>query len=395
MKVRTNKRIARKIMCGILGFAVALSMCIGLVPQKVLAAGAIYIMNDGTKLAEMKGDEDPLLVIDEINNANSVSYDVSTKTLTMNGMTAKFFSGEITKFVVKGTCSVETIYYPGPISVTLEGADASFTIGKIHSDATGDDFTPSAAADAKMITITGGKLSGDKIVADSADNRGGTDGSGGGGTDGTTNNSGSGTDGTTNNSSGVTDGTTTNSGSSDNAAGTGNTGKVKALKVNDKVQEKGKTAAKSPTYKVTSVNAKNRTVTFVKPANNVSATVTIKDEVVLPDNQKYKVTAIADNAFANCKGKNNIKNIVIGQNVKKIGKKAFYSCAKAKKITVKSPYLTTKSTVGKYAFKNTDKNANVIIKLNKKYKKNATKVVNIFKQKNIGYVKTWKVKNSK
>ncbi len=333
MRVMMSKKIARKIMCGFMGLVVALSMCVALVPQKALAAGAVYVMKDGSKLTSTSDWENILLIIDGISSASSVSYDVSTKTLTMNGMTADYFSGEITKFIVKGTCKVNTIYYPGTINVTMSGSNASLTIGKIHSDATGEDFTPSKAVAANMIKISGGKLSGEKIVAANKT--------------------------------------------------------TKTLKVNDLVREKGKTAATSATYQITSV--KNRTVTFVKPAKNASGKVTVKDTVVLSDGKRYKVTAIGDKAFSSFKGKANITSLVFGQNIKKIGKKACYNCKNTKSITVKSAELTKKKNVGDDAFKKVNKNVKITIKLKKAYEKNTTKVAAVFKQKRVGYVKTWKL----
>ena len=53
-------------------------------------------------------------------------------------------------------------------------------------------------------------------------------------------------------------------------------------------------------------------------------------------NQVYKVTAIADNAFKNNK---KIKTVVVGKNVRTIGKKAFYGCKNLKKITVQSSII--------------------------------------------------------
>ncbi len=60
----------------------------------------------------------------------------------------------------------------------------------------------------------------------------------------------------------------------------------------------------------------------------------------------YQVVEIADNAFSNNK---NLTSVVIGKNVRKIGKKAFYGCRKLKNITIQTKKLTNKK-VGSKAF---------------------------------------------
>ena len=98
-------------------------------------------------------------------------------------------------------------------------------------------------------------------------------------------------------------------------------------------------------YTVTKSGSKNGTVTYTgntaKKASKVTvpATVTIKG-------RSYKVTAIAANAFKNNK---KLKKAVIGKNVTKIGKKAFYGCKKLKTIQIKTTGLKKKS-VGSQAF---------------------------------------------
>lgn len=92
----------------------------------------------------------------------------------------------------------------------------------------------------------------------------------------------------------------------------------------------------------------------------VATTVTI-------NNVKYKVTEIGAKAFKNNK---KIKSVVIGKNVKKIGKQAFYKCKKLKKITIKSKKLKKKS-IGANVFKGIYKKAKfkVPVKKIKLYKK--------------------------
>lgn len=93
-------------------------------------------------------------------------------------------------------------------------------------------------------------------------------------------------------------------------------------------------------YKVTGDN----TVTFQKPAKKTNKKFTIPAEITV-NGVKYKVTAIADKAFmANKK----LTQVVIGKNVKTIGKSAFEKCGKLKTINVKG---TAVKKVGKNALK--------------------------------------------
>ena len=121
---------------------------------------------------------------------------------------------------------------------------------------------------------------------------------------------------------------------------------------NIKVPAKGtKLTAKGASYQVTSAAEKNPTVVY-KGSKKQKASVTIPDTVTI-DKVTYKVTSIAANAFKNNK---KLKKVVIGKNVTKIGKKAFYGCSKLKKITVKTTKLTKKN-VGSQAFKGIHKKA--------------------------------------
>lgn len=104
-------------------------------------------------------------------------------------------------------------------------------------------------------------------------------------------------------------------------------------------------------YQVTSVAEKNPAVAYVG-SEKQKASVTIPDTVTI-NNMTYKVTSIAANAFKNNK---KLKKVVIGKNITKIGKKAFYGCSKLKNITVKTTKLTKKN-VGSQAFKGIHKKA--------------------------------------
>ena len=68
-------------------------------------------------------------------------------------------------------------------------------------------------------------------------------------------------------------------------------------------------------------------------------------DTVKINKKNFKVTAIANNAFKNCK---KLKRVVLGKEITSIGAKAFSGCKALKKITIKSTKL---KKVGKNAFK--------------------------------------------
>lgn len=98
-------------------------------------------------------------------------------------------------------------------------------------------------------------------------------------------------------------------------------------------------------YIVTFVVEGKNTVTYQKPKKksvkkvNIPATITVEGVT-------YQVTGIANNALKGCK---KLRSVVIGKNVKKIGKKAFYGCKDLRRITIKTTKLTQK-TIGNKAF---------------------------------------------
>ena len=105
-------------------------------------------------------------------------------------------------------------------------------------------------------------------------------------------------------------------------------------------------------YKVTSSRPSSQTVAFI--GNKVKTSVTIPATIKIKG-ATYKVTEISTNAFKNSR---KLKKVVIGQNIVKIGKNAFYGCKKLTSITIKSSRLTLKN-IGKNAFKNTIPKATV------------------------------------
>ncbi len=132
-------------------------------------------------------------------------------------------------------------------------------------------------------------------------------------------------------------------------------------------------------YKVTQLNGWIKEVTYLAPASSRKVSVTIPETVMI-NGDIYKVTAISDKAFKNNK---KLKKIIIGKNVRKIGKNAFYGCKNIKKMTIKSTILTS---VGKNAIKGINKKATIKVpkKKFKQYKK-------LFKSKT-GYKNTMKIK---
>lgn len=130
-----------------------------------------------------------------------------------------------------------------------------------------------------------------------------------------------------------------------------------------KVPAKGsvhKSADGKLAFKVTKSDAKNGTVTVSKLLKKTVKTVTIPATVTI-DGYTFKVTAVANNVFKNA---SRLKSVVIGVNVKSIGKSSFYKCKKLATITfkgIKAP------GVGKNAFKSGK--SKVTVKVPKKMKK--------------------------
>ena len=93
-----------------------------------------------------------------------------------------------------------------------------------------------------------------------------------------------------------------------------------------------------------------------KSATSVEIPSTIKI-----NEQEYKVTGVKANAL---NGNKKVKKLIIGENVKVIGKKAFYGCKNLKNITINTFSLKAK-TVGTAAFKGLNAKAVVTVPENK------------------------------
>lgn len=117
-------------------------------------------------------------------------------------------------------------------------------------------------------------------------------------------------------------------------------------------------------YKYTITDAKTNKVELTKPIKSSFKKISIPS-IVAYKGVKYKVTAIGKKAF--CRNKK-LKSIIIGKNVKEIGKNAFYGCKILKTITIKAKSIIN---VKKNAIKGIAKKAVIKVspKLLKKYKK--------------------------
>lgn len=140
------------------------------------------------------------------------------------------------------------------------------------------------------------------------------------------------------------------------------------------------------TYQITSLNGGKKEVSYIS-GRKKAAKVTVPSTVTVKGTS-YKVTAIADNAFA---GNSKLTSVKLSNNIAKIGKSAFTRCAKLSSITIpknvtqignnafkhckKLSKVTFKGTkikkVGKNAFKNVSKKITIKVPKGKKaaYKK--------------------------
>jgi hypothetical protein len=109
-------------------------------------------------------------------------------------------------------------------------------------------------------------------------------------------------------------------------------------------------------------------VTYMSPVDKKCKKATVKAEIKIK-NITFKVTAINNNAFKNCK---NLNSITIGSNITKIGNKAFYGCRKLQTIKIKSTKI---KSIGTKAFAKINKNAKFNIP-----KKGSTKLKQLIKK---------------
>ncbi|WP_035766725.1 leucine-rich repeat protein [Butyrivibrio sp. NC2002] len=123
------------------------------------------------------------------------------------------------------------------------------------------------------------------------------------------------------------------------------------IEVGSVAYEQNKTPSTSASYKVTSTDEGNRTVTYDKPAEGAEGTEQVKATVTLTDGNTYTVTAISENAFNNFENKNKIKKIEIADTVKEIGNNACKDMAELTDVTGGKGV----TSIGKGAFSNCSK----------------------------------------
>ena len=95
---------------------------------------------------------------------------------------------------------------------------------------------------------------------------------------------------------------------------------------------------------------------YKKPLNTQITTANIPAAVKLTENEKkvaYKVTSIRSRAFVDCK---RLKSLVVGKNIKTIGKEACKGCRSLKKIKLQSCVL---KQVGRNAYRGIYKKATI------------------------------------
>lgn len=112
-------------------------------------------------------------------------------------------------------------------------------------------------------------------------------------------------------------------------------------------------------YEVLVSNGGRKEVAYTGSLSRTRKSISIPAEIWIKG-MAYKVTQIDDKA---CKNYKKLKNVTVGKYVEVIGKEAFRGCKNLKTITIKSTKLT-KNTVGKNAFKSTNKK--LVIKVPKK-----------------------------
>lgn len=110
-------------------------------------------------------------------------------------------------------------------------------------------------------------------------------------------------------------------------------------------------------YTVTKSTANGGEVRYDRPADKSVTSISIPNTVKI-NGKTYKVTSIAANAFA---GNKKLEKIVIGNNVKKIGKRAFANCSKLKQVKLGKNV----KEIGNLAFSKCKKIKEFIIKAKK------------------------------
>lgn len=106
-------------------------------------------------------------------------------------------------------------------------------------------------------------------------------------------------------------------------------------------------AAGTAEYEVIKITGNTVFVSYNTTLNKKQKVITVPNQIRTEEGIICKVTAVSENAFRNNKY---AKQIILSDNVTKIGARAFSGCKKLSSVTVKSQKLTSKSLSGK-AFK--------------------------------------------
>lgn len=316
MRVIKNHRVVQKrILSFMMALAVAFAMAFVAMPQKVLAEDetTIFVYSDGTIT---ESEDTTKTLVAEIwgspSDLDKSKVTFSNNTIEINGIKSHSFLLKMKGTTIKIIGTGNEIGFLGLSEVEDKKVTIQMTKNstvKIEDVNVGGSeiLKPSAWGDS--VTILNGTIDVNGNITATADapEPSGTSGQSG--------------------NSGEQSG---NNGQDTNS----NAQKAEDVKVGASVQEKDKTADESATYKVTSTDEGNRTVTYEKPAENASGTENIAAKVTLADNKEYTVTEIAPSAFASFGGKDNISRIVIADTVTNIGTGACKGMSNLTEVTI-------------------------------------------------------------
>ena len=310
----------------------AMVLVLTLVPASVTKAmGTAYVGTDGVLTAQVSETEGlgilpGCITVSEAEDNSSavtalsskVSYDVTSKTMTIDNVSASDLSIwlEGITVVIQGECQFQTMCADRSFTLKMgNGAKLTCTkgvydIGSLSEEeksATPPEYLPGTITLDSSVKQT--KNSDGSIVYTSAQNESSSD-SGSSSTDSSDkkDTSNAGNDST----SGSTSGNSSSTVSGSVTVGSGATKATYAL------------SGSKAVYKASKVSKSK--------GKKISVPNTIK-----VDGKTYKVTEIASGALKNYK---KLTSVTIGKNVAKIGASAFSGCKKLKKLTINSTKLT-------------------------------------------------------
>ena len=317
MRETVKKSIFSRLLSGTLAFAVALSMAFGAfgITSHADDSGSIWVLTDG-RVGDYNDLGNPSIdsMVADITGpsslVNSIKYDSTKKEITIQGIstpTLVINKSDIT-IVINGECKITELYLN---AASLTGITIQMTKGsKLTLNSINIAGTQYALSDTEWgsnITIKDSAISGNVITA----------------------------------SASAPDPVNISGGSSTSTP----------IEVGSVAYEQNETPSTSASYKVTSTDEGNRTVTYDKPAQGAEGTEQVKASVTLTDGNTYKVTAISEDAFNNFENKNKIKKIEIADTVKEIGNNACKDMSELTDVTGGKGV----TSIGKGAFSNCSK----------------------------------------